>query len=87
MYPTKDIKAVLVPEKVAYPTTMFILPEWAKPYLDCILIPNGMINNRVEKLAEEIYQTYHEETELTFLVVMTVCAHVRADYLKPNVGF
>ena len=71
-YPTKDINAVIIPESYAWPTDMFILPEWAKPFLDSVLIPNGMINDRAEKLAQEIYNTYRDETELTFVVIMSV---------------
>lgn len=71
-YPKENIKAVKIPERGGWPAEMFTMPEWAKPYLECVLIPEGMINDRTERLAQDIHNTYKDEDELTFVVVMNV---------------
>ena len=38
--------------------------------MDYVLIPEGLLRDRVEKLAFNIYQEYREKGELTILVIM-----------------
>jgi len=71
-YPCKDIDAVFIPGEFKVEVKHMVLPEWAKEYIDYIMLPGGMISDRIEQMAHEIYQIYKDEPELTFLVVMNV---------------
>ena len=72
VYPVSEINAVHIWEGTEYPTSFFALPDWPLPYLESVLIPNGMIKDRIEKLAEDIYKAYRTASRLTIVIVMTV---------------
>lgn len=71
-YPTRDIKAVHIPDDYRLEVAHFLLPEWSRQYCDYILILNGMMNDRIDCLAREIYETYKNEEELIIIAVMNV---------------
>ncbi len=71
-YPLASINAVHIWEGMEYPISFFTLPDWPLPYLESVLVPNGMIKDRIEKLAEGIYKSYRSVPHLTFVIVMTV---------------
>ncbi len=71
-YPLEEIRAVHIGEDMTYPTSYFSLPDWPLPYLDGVLVPNGLVRDRIAKLAQEIYKVYRAEKRLTFVIMMTV---------------
>eukprot|EP00831_Metopus_contortus_P057130 TRINITY_DN4964_c0_g1_i1.p1 TRINITY_DN4964_c0_g1~~TRINITY_DN4964_c0_g1_i1.p1 ORF type:complete len:283 (+),score=42.68 TRINITY_DN4964_c0_g1_i1:83-931(+) len=70
-YPIEKIRGVNLVDVEPYSPSLFMLPEWAKQYVESVYIPNGMIKDRCVKLAEEIFLEYKDCTELTFIVVLS----------------
>jgi hypoxanthine phosphoribosyltransferase len=52
-----------------YPLDSFTIPQHYEKYLDSILIPKGMIKDRIERLARDIHRDYHGK-ELVLLCVL-----------------
>ena len=71
-YPIEGMKAIHIGDEADYPTSMFTLPDWPRPYLKSVMIPSGLIKDRVEKMTQDIYKTYRKEQKLTFVIMMTV---------------
>jgi len=55
------------------PLNAFVLPPQYAQYLDYVLIPNGMIKDRVEKMAADVLACYPSSTP-HLLVVLNVRA-------------
>ncbi|EUB59153.1 Hypoxanthine-guanine phosphoribosyltransferase [Echinococcus granulosus] len=54
-----------------FPTTAFCIPERYVPYLDKVLVSNGMIKDRLQRLAAHIVESY-EHLGITNLSIMCV---------------
>lgn len=63
----KNKEALIISEKSFIKKDKLLLPEDFKQYVDDIVIPYGLINDRIEHLASSIYLN---ENEVTFLVIM-----------------
>jgi len=57
-------KPIDIRKREPYPIHQFALPSWAKNDLKEILISEGEIKSRVEKLSEEICEFYHDKNPL-----------------------
>ena len=53
-----------------YPIEQFFVPERFKPFIEHILLPDGLIQARWERLAERILADYAGEQELLIIVLM-----------------
>ncbi|VDL19817.1 unnamed protein product [Hymenolepis diminuta] len=49
------------PVNARFPVTSFCIPERYAPYLDKVLVSNGMIKDRLQRLAGYIVETYEYE--------------------------
>ena len=71
VYPVPaDLEVIDVAEHSAYPIDSFYVPARFKPYIDSIILPDGVIKARWARLAERILADYAGETELVILVLM-----------------
>jgi hypoxanthine phosphoribosyltransferase len=57
------------PEKYAFDKEHFLVPDHYKDDIQSIMIPNGMVKDRIEKLAMDIYETYGD-SEVHLLCVL-----------------
>lgn len=55
-------KPYFISDEVSLELNHFYVPAHYNDTLDCLLIPHGMILDRVEKLAYDITQDYHGQT-------------------------
>ena len=69
-YPAQHLKCIDIPDWFQMPIEMFAVQQYVREWVDYVMIPNGMIQDRVEKLAEDIYRAYRMEKDLTFIVVL-----------------
>ena len=89
-YPiTKYKNRSIIIEKESYQSlSNFVIPKQYKKYLDQVVIPHGLVIDRIEKLANDIVSDYFDKT-VTLLIVLngaihygTHLAHKIADALK-----
>lgn len=64
-----DLDVVNISESFRFPLNAFTLPSADNQYMDHIMIPEGMINSRSQKLAERILSDY-DGKELYIIVIM-----------------
>eukprot|EP01053_Blabericola_migrator_P001489 Blabericola_migrator_1__1488@NODE_1394_length_4632_cov_181_340854_g933_i0_p2_GENE_NODE_1394_length_4632_cov_181_340854_g933_i0NODE_1394_length_4632_cov_181_340854_g933_i0_p2_ORF_typecomplete_len269_score40_37Pribosyltran/PF00156_27/9_4e16Pribosyl_synth/PF14572_6/0_00033DUF2808/PF10989_8/0_054_NODE_1394_length_4632_cov_181_340854_g933_i032324038 len=66
-------RGVYISDDQAFPKDLFAVPAYYKPLIDRILIPKGMIVDRIEKMAWDIHQYYtheHPTTELNLICTL-----------------
>ena len=57
-YPLDELDAVHIPDDFSFDKSYFMLPETEVDFIQEILIPEGLIKSRIEKLAQKIYKDY-----------------------------
>nr|1FSG_A Chain A, Hypoxanthine-guanine Phosphoribosyltransferase [Toxoplasma gondii RH]1FSG_C Chain C, Hypoxanthine-guanine Phosphoribosyltransferase [Toxoplasma gondii RH]1QK3_A Chain A, HYPOXANTHINE-GUANINE PHOSPHORIBOSYLTRANSFERASE [Toxoplasma gondii RH]1QK3_B Chain B, HYPOXANTHINE-GUANINE PHOSPHORIBOSYLTRANSFERASE [Toxoplasma gondii RH]1QK3_C Chain C, HYPOXANTHINE-GUANINE PHOSPHORIBOSYLTRANSFERASE [Toxoplasma gondii RH]1QK3_D Chain D, HYPOXANTHINE-GUANINE PHOSPHORIBOSYLTRANSFERASE [Toxoplasma go len=63
------IEPMYIPDNTFYNADDFLVPPHCKPYIDKILLPGGLVKDRVEKLAYDIHRTYFGE-ELHIICIL-----------------
>ncbi|EQC36483.1 hypothetical protein SDRG_05937 [Saprolegnia diclina VS20] len=53
---------IYLDDNASYPKEHFLVPAHYLPYVDSVLIPQGLINDRIEKLAQDIRHAYQGQT-------------------------
>ena len=67
----KRIRAVHVPEESMFPLDLFRLPSSSLPYFTKMLVPDGLVASRVDRIASEMHEQYSRlKDELSILVIM-----------------
>lgn len=72
-YPVpKDVEAVDIPDSMSFPLNCFALPKEDLQYLEYIMLTEGLIKDRADRLAQQIFQAYKDAkaTEVHVLVMM-----------------
>jgi len=65
-----DTKCVrLTDDRTGYGLDMFTIPEHYREYIRTVLIPRGLVKDRITKMAEDIYNDYKGE-KLTVLCIL-----------------
>eukprot|EP00831_Metopus_contortus_P057081 TRINITY_DN49612_c0_g1_i2.p2 TRINITY_DN49612_c0_g1~~TRINITY_DN49612_c0_g1_i2.p2 ORF type:complete len:198 (-),score=23.83 TRINITY_DN49612_c0_g1_i2:145-738(-) len=67
---TEKDKAVEVHDKKTYPCNMFCLPKWCLEYMDSVLLPGGLVYERIAMLAQEIFKRYQHSPRVTLVTVI-----------------
>mgnify|MGYP001626873452 CR=1 FL=1 len=71
IYPVpEDLEVINLAQGPVYSKEQFYLPERFKPFVEHILLPEGLIQARWERLAERILADYASERELSMIVLM-----------------
>ncbi|PFH34423.1 hypoxanthine-xanthine-guanine phosphoribosyl transferase HXGPRT [Besnoitia besnoiti] len=52
------IEPMFIPDDALYKAEDFLVPSHYKPYIEKILLPNGLVRDKVEKLAFDIHKCY-----------------------------
>ena len=83
-YPVEDIDAVHIPDDFAFDKSHFLLPDPEYDYISEVLIPEGLIKSRVDKMAQQIFNDYsgRREKPLKIIVVMNGAFQFYADLLQ-----
>lgn len=55
------LEPIYIPDEAVYDIQSFLVPDHYKPYIQQILIPNGVLKSRIEKLAFDISRAYGNE--------------------------
>jgi hypoxanthine phosphoribosyltransferase len=50
-YPTTGMSCIHIPQEMSFPKEMFLMPDKDYDYMGEVLVPEGLIKNRVDKLA------------------------------------
>lgn len=56
---------------IRYNKESFYIPPRFKPYIENVVIPEGMLLSRWDRLAERILSDYAQENELVIIVLMS----------------
>ena len=71
VYPIpQDVEAIDVGDDAIYSKDCFFVPKRFQPYIESILLPDGIIQSRWERLAQRIIEDYKDEDNLTVVVLM-----------------
>ena len=92
LYP-KDMEVIdITPDKFHFPMECFHIPERFRPYCESILLPDGLIQSRWERLAEHIVRDAQGCKEFHIVTLMgggyrfyedlKRCIDARLRYLK-----
>nr|CCA19965.1 hypoxanthineguanine phosphoribosyltransferase putati [Albugo laibachii Nc14] len=66
---TSADSVIQISDTASFSVSNFVIPHYCCRYVDSIMIPSGLIRNRIEKIAKDIYAMYKGKT-IHFLCVL-----------------
>eukprot|EP01055_Gregarina_sp_Pseudo9_P002671 Gregarina_sp_Pseudo_9__2670@NODE_2919_length_823_cov_8_853316_g2666_i0_p1_GENE_NODE_2919_length_823_cov_8_853316_g2666_i0NODE_2919_length_823_cov_8_853316_g2666_i0_p1_ORF_typecomplete_len246_score61_16Pribosyltran/PF00156_27/2_8e21Pribosyl_synth/PF14572_6/0_014UPRTase/PF14681_6/0_026PRTase_2/PF15609_6/0_081_NODE_2919_length_823_cov_8_853316_g2666_i025762 len=61
---------VYIPDDFGFPPEAILTPQYYKPYISRVLLPSGLIEDRINKMALDIWQDYPRDRPLHLLCIL-----------------
>ena len=65
-----EVKCIMIEDNVSYPADLFSLQKAYRPYISSVMVPQGIISDRIHRMAESVYEFYKDLDNLTFLIIL-----------------